>query len=133
VSVKHRWVDPREQVLNVPIACWSYGPSKPSSLSSTEAWLKSTASLVGLGEKYGIDSWIGQPACCGLCQESFFSGAVRSVQICRRLVKGFHVRGLSTGSVRRAYLDCRGKRTCRAGRVFPCRVYIDSNHCDSRI
>jgi hypothetical protein len=28
-----------------------YGPSKPSSLSSTDAWLKHTASLVGLGEK----------------------------------------------------------------------------------
>jgi hypothetical protein len=24
-------------------------------------------------------------------------------------------------------------RTCRVGRVFPCRVYIDSNHRDSRI
>jgi hypothetical protein len=28
-----------------------YGPSKPSSLPSTTVWLKSTASLVGLGEK----------------------------------------------------------------------------------
>jgi hypothetical protein len=28
-----------------------YGPSKPSSLSSTDAWLKPTASLAGLGEK----------------------------------------------------------------------------------
>jgi hypothetical protein len=26
-----------------------------------------------------------------------------------------------------------GKRMWRVGRVFPCRVYIDSNHCDSRI
>jgi hypothetical protein len=40
-------------------------------LSSTEAWLKPTASLVGLGEKLGVDSWIGQLTCCGLCQESF--------------------------------------------------------------
>jgi hypothetical protein len=48
-----------------------YGPSKPNSLSSTEAWLKPTASLVGLGEKLGVDSWIGQLTCCGLCQESF--------------------------------------------------------------
>jgi hypothetical protein len=29
VSVKDRSVGPREQVLNVPIACWCYGPSKP--------------------------------------------------------------------------------------------------------
>jgi hypothetical protein len=28
VSVKNRWVGPREQVLNVLIACWWYGPSK---------------------------------------------------------------------------------------------------------
>jgi hypothetical protein len=39
VLVKDRWVDPREQVLNVPIACWWYGPSKPSSRPSTEGWL----------------------------------------------------------------------------------------------
>jgi hypothetical protein len=31
----------------------------------------STASLVGSGEKPGTDPWIGQPACCGLCQEPF--------------------------------------------------------------
>jgi hypothetical protein len=34
------------------------------------------ASLVGSGEKLGMDPWIGQLACCGLCQEPFFSGAV---------------------------------------------------------
>jgi hypothetical protein len=62
-------------------ACVSYGPmgcpprvsiecsdrmlviwaSKPSSLSLIEAWLKSTASLVGIGEKLGMDPRIGQP------------------------------------------------------------------------
>jgi hypothetical protein len=69
VSVKSREVGTREQVLNVPIACWRYGLSKPSSLSSTESWLKSTDSLVVLGEKLGTDPQIGQPACCGLCRE----------------------------------------------------------------
>jgi hypothetical protein len=34
------------------------------------------ASLVGSGEKLGTDPCIGQPTCCGLCQEPFFSGAV---------------------------------------------------------
>jgi hypothetical protein len=76
---------------------------------------------------------IGQPACCGLCREPLFSGAVGSVQIYRRLVKGYHVRGPPTGSIRRAYVDWHGKHTCCVGRVFPCRVYIDSNRCDSRI
>jgi hypothetical protein len=35
-----------------------------------------TASLVGSGEKLGTDPQIGQAACCGLCQEPFFSGVV---------------------------------------------------------
>jgi hypothetical protein len=35
-----------------------------------------TASLVGLGEKLDTEPRIGQPPCCGLCQEPFFSGAV---------------------------------------------------------
>jgi hypothetical protein len=50
-----------------------------------------TASLVDSGEKLGTDPWVGQLTCCGLCQESFFSGAVRSVQICRRLMKGCYM------------------------------------------
>jgi hypothetical protein len=49
------------------------------------------ASLAGSGEKLGMDLSIGQSACCGLCREPFFSGAVRSIQICRRLVKGCHI------------------------------------------
>jgi hypothetical protein len=58
------------------------------------------ASLAGSGEKLGTDPQIGQPACCGLCRESFFSGVVGSVQICRRLAKGCHVRGPPTLNVR---------------------------------
>jgi hypothetical protein len=88
MSIKDRWVGPREQVLNVLIACWWHDPSKPRSSSSTEAWRKITVSLVGLGEKLGIDLWIGRPACWGLCREPFFSGAVGSVQIYRWLAKG---------------------------------------------
>jgi hypothetical protein len=34
------------------------------------------ASLVGSGEKLGTDPRISQPACCGLCREPFFSGAM---------------------------------------------------------
>jgi hypothetical protein len=54
-----------------------------------------------------------------------------SVQLCRWLVKGCHVWGPPTGSVRWAYVDWCGKCTCHVGRVCPCRVYIDSNHRDS--
>jgi hypothetical protein len=91
------------------------------------------ASLAGSGEKLDMDPRIGQAACCGLCWEPFFSGAVRSVQICQSLMKGYHVRGPPTGSVHWAYVDKCGKRTCRVDRVFPCRVYIDSNRRDSQI
>jgi hypothetical protein len=68
------------------------------------------ASLVGSGEKLGMDPWIGQLKCCALCREPFFSGAVGSVQIYRRLVKGCHVRGPPVGSIRglawEAYMSC---------------------------
>jgi hypothetical protein len=39
----------------------------------------------------------------------------------------------ATKTVRVIYVDWRGKRTCHVYRVFPCRVYIDSNRRDSRI
>jgi hypothetical protein len=68
-----------------------YVPSKPSSLSSTESWLKPIPLLVGLGEKLGTDLRMGQPACYGLCREPFSSGAVWSIQICRWLVKGSYM------------------------------------------
>jgi hypothetical protein len=35
-----------------------------------------TASMAVLGEKLGMNSWIDQPACCELCRELIFSGAV---------------------------------------------------------
>jgi hypothetical protein len=69
-------VGTREQVLNVPIACQRYGPVKPSSWLSTEAWLFPTTSLAIMEEKLGMDLQTSQPACCGLGWEPFFSGAV---------------------------------------------------------
>jgi hypothetical protein len=87
----------------------------------------------GSGDKLGMDLRIGQPARCGLCREPFFSGAVPLSIVVEDFTKGCHVWGLPTGSVHRAYMDWRGKRTCRIGRVFPCMVYIDSNRRDSRI
>jgi hypothetical protein len=53
MSVKDRWVRPCEQVLNVSIACQRYGPSKPNSLLSTEAWLNPITSLVEIGRETG--------------------------------------------------------------------------------
>jgi hypothetical protein len=93
----------------------------------------STALMAGLGEKLGTDLWIDQPARWRLCQEHFFSGAVALSIVVDDFIKGYHIRGSPTGSVHQTYVDWCGKRTCRVGRVFSCRVYIDSNHRDSRI
>jgi hypothetical protein len=132
VSVKDRGVGTREQVLNVPIAYRWYGSGKPSSLPSTRVWLKRTASMTVLGEKLRRVPWTTQP---GWEVESWalFLGSSAFVQPCWWLAKGYHIQGSPTGSVCRAYVDWCGKRTCRVGRIFPCRVYIDSNHRDSRI
>jgi hypothetical protein len=76
VLVKDRWVSTREQVLNVSITYRWYGLGKPSSLLLIDVLAFSTGSLVGSREKLGTDLRIGQPACCRLCRELFFSGAV---------------------------------------------------------
>jgi hypothetical protein len=64
---------------------------------------------------------------------ALFLGSSESVQLCWVRVKGCHVRGPPAGSVRRAYVDWRGKHTWHVHRVFPCRVYINLNRCDSWI
>jgi hypothetical protein len=88
VSIKDRWVDPREQVLNVSIACRCYGPGKPSSWLSTKACIFPTASLAIVGEKLGMDLWIKQPLSCGLCWEPFFSGEMDLYKSVDDFVKG---------------------------------------------
>jgi hypothetical protein len=89
--------------------------------------------MAALEEKLGTDPWIGQLACCGLCQEAFFLGAVALSIAVDDFMKCCHVCGLPAGSVHGAYMDWGGKRTCHVDRVFPCRVYIDSNCRDSQI
>jgi hypothetical protein len=64
--------------------------------------------MTGSEEKLGTDPWIGQPTQCGLCREPFFSGAVTLSITIDDFVKGCHVQGLPTGSVRWAYVDCVG-------------------------
>jgi hypothetical protein len=89
--------------------------------------------MAALGEKLGTDPRIGQPVCCGLCREPFFSGAVTLSIAVDDFAKGCHVRRPPVGSVRQAYMDWCGKCTCHVDQVFSCRVYIDSNHHASRI
>jgi hypothetical protein len=51
----------------------------------------STTSLVGSGEKLGMDPWISQPTCCGLCREPFFSGAVALLNSVDDFVEVFYM------------------------------------------
>jgi hypothetical protein len=51
-------------------------PVNRCSLWPTDAWIFCTASMAVVGEKLGMDPRIGQPVCCGLGREPFFSGAV---------------------------------------------------------
>jgi hypothetical protein len=46
-------------------------PNKPSSLTSTDGGFTPTTSMVGLGEKLGMDSQIGQSSCYRLCRGPF--------------------------------------------------------------
>jgi hypothetical protein len=110
-----------------------YGPSDHSNWLLADVWFFPTASLPTVGETLGMDPQIDQSVCCGLCREPFFSGAVDLFKSVDNCVKGCHVRGPPIGSVHRAYVESRGKHTCYVGRVFPYRVYIDSNRRDSQI
>jgi hypothetical protein len=49
-----------------------------------------TASLAILGEKLSTNPRTGQPACCGLVREPFFSGAVNLFKSVDYYVKGYY-------------------------------------------
>jgi hypothetical protein len=67
-----------------------------------------------VGTHGSVNRWTGD-----IFGDPFFLGAVRSVQLCGVSVKGCHIRGLPAGSVRRTYVDWRGKHTCRVDRFSP--------------
>jgi hypothetical protein len=109
-----------------------YGPNKPNSWLPTDAWL-CPHYFISLPPWIGMDPQIGQSACCGLCWEPFFLGAVALLHSVGDCAKGCHVCGLPAGSIRGAYVDWRGRLMCHVDRVFTYRVYIDSNGCDCQI
>jgi hypothetical protein len=78
-----------------------------------------TTSMVGSGEKLGMNPRITQPG-WGLCREPFFSEAV----VCSTLLMT---------SQKVATCEPSMESVCRVGQVFPRRVYINSNHRDSQI
>jgi hypothetical protein len=130
VSVKDRWAGPREQVLNISIAYRWYGSGKPSSLPSTYVWLSPLLLWLRVREKLDGDPQISQPMCWGYSREFLFLGSSDSVQLCRWLVKGCYALTVWDTYGRGPYTDWAWD-ACWSG--FPCMVYIDSNHRDSRI
>jgi hypothetical protein len=109
-----------------------YGPSKPNSLPSIDAWLKPTASLAGLGEKLRWVPWTTQQDWeVGSGALFLGSSSIHPMLLTtyERLLPMGIARKKRTSGVRHleweAYVSY--------GRVFPCRVYIDLNHHDSRI
>jgi hypothetical protein len=114
VSVKDRSVGPHEQVLNVPIAYWCYGPSKSSSRPSIDAWLCPHCFIGWLGREARYEPVDRSAARCGLCREPFFSGAVGACSTlsitCERLARtgtphGKHTPGVC-GLVWKTYVVC---------------------------
>jgi hypothetical protein len=75
--------------------------------------------MVVVGEKLGMDPWIGHLMCCGSEREPFFLGAVDPFNSIDDFVKGYHVRGLPAGSVCVAYVNWPGKSTCHVYQVSP--------------
>jgi hypothetical protein len=126
-------VGTREKVLNVPITCWWYGPSKPSNLLSIDAWLCPHCFIGWFERETGYGSTDRSTDMLWIMPRAPFLESSDPAQLCWRLMKCCHIRGPPAGSVRRAYVDWHGKRMCRVDGVFSCSVYIDLNRRDSQI
>jgi hypothetical protein len=91
VLVKNRWVGPPRASIECTDHILVYRPSKPSSMSSTEAWLKPTALLAMRGR----ETWWGCRSVSrrvgDVVESPYFLGAVGSIQIYRWLVKGYYM------------------------------------------
>jgi hypothetical protein len=90
------------------------------------------ASMVALWEKLGMDLQIGQPSCCGLGQEPFFSGAEALLNSVDDYAKGCYTGTTWDTYGHGSYADRAWKVCGVLIRFFTCRVYIDSNHRNSR-
>jgi hypothetical protein len=92
-----------------------------------------TASLVVLGDKLGMDPRIGQRGMLWIVSGALFlgsSGIRPNLSVTHeRLQCVDHVRYVWSMVIRGLSVEC----VWCVGRVFPCRVYINSNPRDSRI
>jgi hypothetical protein len=130
VSVKDPWVGPREQVLNVSITCWYMIPVSWCSFVTT--WLNLLSSMPRLSR--GRENEVTQDD-----SQASMSLVAKTSSRCRRPV-------LTSWGLAKICYTCTTcdvwSETMRGSRVesvwhvvhvFPCRLYIDLNHHDSRI
>jgi hypothetical protein len=119
VSIKDRWVGPREQVLNVPIACRCYGSGKPSSRPPTEGWLYPHYFNDCLGRETGYGSMNRSANMLWIVLGTLFLRSSGPAQLCRwlceRLLCVDHVRYVLSGTIRGLSVGC----VWRLGRVSP--------------
>jgi hypothetical protein len=109
-----------------------YGPSKPSSQLSTEGWLSPLFHWLLLERSW---VWTHESVSRHIvdCVRSPPSWGSGSIQICWQLYEKLlyvdHVRYVWSRAIRRPSVES----VWRVGRIFPCRVYIDSNRRDSQL
>jgi hypothetical protein len=119
MSVKDRWVEPREQVLNVPIACWRYGPDKSSSWSSTECWLCLHYLNGCLGREIGYEPADRLAGVLWIVSGALFLRSSGPAQLCFRLRKWLlcvdRMRYVWSGTMRGLSVEC----MWRVGRPSP--------------
>jgi hypothetical protein len=119
-----------------PQQYWSHAgdmsPVNRCNLFLNRCLAKCTASLVLFGRETEAGP-IGHSTELRSGVGSTFSRGSESVWFYWVNVKGCHVWGPPAGSVWVAYVDWCRKHMCCVYQVFPYRVYIDSNRCDSRI
>jgi hypothetical protein len=116
---------------------WSYagvyGPSKPSSWLSTDTWLCLHCFNGWLRREtgYGPADW--SAGVLWIMSGALFLRSSGHAQLCwwlrERLLYVDHVRLIWSMVIRGLSV----KNVWRVGRIFPCRVYIILNHCDSQI
>jgi hypothetical protein len=147
VSFKDRWVGPREQVLNVSIACRWYGSGKASSLLVIDVYLFPLFYWLAR-EKNWVRTRGSVNRCAVNCVGSPFSW---EQWLCPTLSMT-HERLPRTGTACRkrmqTYMDWRGKHTCCVDQGFPLQsvhwfkspwpsnmstLVYDSHHADNLI
>jgi hypothetical protein len=132
VLVKDRWIRPREQVLNIPITCWymsllSLVVSCQQKLNFSPLchwllWERSWVRTYGSISRRTVDC-VESPSSRGQWICSNLLMTMRKVAMCwpREICIVWDYTRTERGM----------RMACWSG--FPCRVYINSNHRDSRI